>query len=62
MKTLTLRTRGEWRRWLERHHAKKSEIWLVFYKRATGRASISYDDAVEEAVSLLRAGKKLGLK
>ena len=50
MKTLTLRTRGEWRRWLERHHAKESEIWLVFYKRATGRASVGYDDAVEEAL------------
>jgi uncharacterized protein YdeI (YjbR/CyaY-like superfamily) len=33
-----------------RHHQGGSEIWLVFHKRHTGRPSIAYDDAVDEAL------------
>ncbi|NIT36137.1 MAG: hypothetical protein GTN49_06515 [candidate division Zixibacteria bacterium] len=33
----------------ERHRAK-TEIWLVFYKKASGRPSLPYDGAVEEAI------------
>ena len=36
--------------WLKEHYGSESEIWLVFYKRHTGITSISYDDAVEEAL------------
>jgi uncharacterized protein YdeI (YjbR/CyaY-like superfamily) len=49
-KTLYVKTRDEWRRWLESNHKKKSEIWLVYYKKHTGKPRISYDDAVEEAL------------
>src|SRR5713226_1945854 len=47
---LDARTREQWRRWLAEHHNSESEGWLVFHKRQTGRASISYDDAVEETL------------
>jgi uncharacterized protein YdeI (YjbR/CyaY-like superfamily) len=50
IKLLHVRTRHEWRRWLSRHHDSESEIWLVFHKLQTGAASLSYDDAVEEAM------------
>jgi uncharacterized protein YdeI (YjbR/CyaY-like superfamily) len=50
LKTLTVRSRDQWRRWLERHHASSREVWLVFYKRHTGRASVDYESAVEEAL------------
>jgi len=50
LETLDVRTRKAWRNWLEKHHAKKSEIWLVFHKRHTGVASLDYDDAVCEAL------------
>ena len=50
LKTLDARTREHWRRWLAEHHNSESEVWLVFHKRQTGRASIGYDDAVEEAL------------
>lgn len=50
IETLEVQTRREWREWLEEHHGAKSEIWLVFHKRHTGKPSISYDDAVEEAL------------
>jgi uncharacterized protein YdeI (YjbR/CyaY-like superfamily) len=33
-----------------KNYKKTNEIWLIFYKRHTGRPSIPYDDAVEEAL------------
>lgn len=48
--TLTVTTRGEFRRWLAQNHRTKEEIWLVIYKKASGRATIAYEDAVEEAL------------
>lgn len=42
--------RAAWRAWLEAHHATDTEIWLVNYKKHTGTPSVSYDDAVEEAL------------
>jgi uncharacterized protein YdeI (YjbR/CyaY-like superfamily) len=48
--TLEVRTRREWRRWLAAHHASHTEIWLVLYKRRTGVKSLTYNDAVEEAL------------
>jgi uncharacterized protein YdeI (YjbR/CyaY-like superfamily) len=50
IKTLEVQTRQDWRNWLQEHHGSESEIWLVFHKRHTGLKSISYDDAVEEAL------------
>lgn len=42
--------RLEWRKWLEENFDKKDEVWLVFPKKASGEKSISYNDAVEEAL------------
>ncbi len=50
MKTLHVTGRDEWRKWLEEHHKKEKEIWLVYYKRHTCKPRIPYDDAVEEAI------------
>jgi uncharacterized protein YdeI (YjbR/CyaY-like superfamily) len=50
MKTLRVRTLAQWRAWLRRHHAFESEVWLAFPKRHTGEASISYRDALDEAL------------
>ena len=41
---------SEWRQWLEKNHSTANNIWLIFYKRNSGTASISYDEAVEEAL------------
>jgi uncharacterized protein YdeI (YjbR/CyaY-like superfamily) len=48
--TLHVTSREEWRRWLADHHRERKEIWLVFHKKASGKPSVSYDDAVEEAI------------
>ena len=50
LSTLDVRSRQQWRDWLREHHDSVSEIWLVFHKRRTEEKSISYDDAVEEAL------------
>ncbi len=48
--TLDVRSRNEWRKWLEVNHASRAEIWLIFHKRHTGVTSLGYNDAVEEAL------------
>jgi uncharacterized protein YdeI (YjbR/CyaY-like superfamily) len=50
MKLLTVTGRAKWRAWLEKHHDTDSEIWLVYYRKASGKQRISYGDAVEEAL------------
>ncbi len=50
LKTLDARTLEQWRRWLADHHDSEPEVWVVFHKRHTGRASIAYEDAVDEAL------------
>jgi uncharacterized protein YdeI (YjbR/CyaY-like superfamily) len=36
--------------WLAKNHATVSEVWLVFHKKHTGKPTISYEDAVDEAL------------
>ena len=47
---LYVTSRYEWRDWLLEHHATRKVVWLLFYKKHTGKPNISYDDAVEEAL------------
>jgi len=49
-KLFEARTLAEWRKWLADNHDSESEVWLVFYKLASGRTSISYQDALDEAL------------
>ncbi len=49
-KPLYFKTRRQWRRWLEKNHAKKKEAWLLYYKKNSGKKSVSYEKAVEEAL------------
>ncbi len=36
------------RRWLEQHHASRNELWVRFYKKATGKPSITWPEAVDQ--------------
>ncbi|MBX2874228.1 MAG: YdeI/OmpD-associated family protein [Saprospiraceae bacterium] len=44
------KVRSEWRAWLEQNHTEKKEIWLRRFKKATGKACITYDELVEECL------------
>ena len=50
MKTYDAGTRKRWRAWLAKHHATESEIWLIFHKKHTGKPTVSYSDALDEAL------------
>jgi uncharacterized protein YdeI (YjbR/CyaY-like superfamily) len=49
-KTLYVTNRNAWRVWLAAHHATEKEIWLLYYKKQSGKPRIPYNDAVEEAL------------
>jgi uncharacterized protein YdeI (YjbR/CyaY-like superfamily) len=49
-RTLYITNRKAWRAWLAKNHAREKEIWLIYYKKHTGKPRIPYDDAVEEAL------------
>ncbi len=47
---LEVRSRAEWRAWLEQNHATSPGIWLVTWKKAAGPRHVSYEDIVCEAL------------
>jgi uncharacterized protein YdeI (YjbR/CyaY-like superfamily) len=44
------KSRKAWRAWLQKNHASSSGIWLVYAKKHTGIPSLTYSEAVEEAL------------
>ncbi len=48
--TLYVTNRKQWRAWLAKHHKTKKEIWLVYYRKDSGKPRLLYNDAVEEAL------------
>lgn len=44
------KNREEWRKWLEKNHKTAEEIWVIYYKKDSGKPRIPYDEAVEEAL------------
>ncbi len=50
MDTFYAKDREEWRAWLQEHHAAAKEVWLIYYRKATGKPRVSYNAAVEEAL------------
>lgn len=43
-------TAAAFRKWLERHHADTAELWVGFYRQASGRGGMTYLEAVEQAL------------
>ena len=43
-------TPGEFRAWLEENHETEPEIWVGYYKKATGKPSMTWSEAVDEAL------------
>ncbi len=42
----------EWRAWLDEHHRSRPGVWLVSWKKHTGRTTVDYDAAVTEALAV----------
>ena len=45
-----LSSRAEWRAWLTANHRSSAGVFLVSWKRRTGRPTVAYEEAVEEAL------------
>jgi len=50
MSEVTARDQAEWAAWLEANHETETEVWLVYWKKASGKESIAWADAVEVAL------------
>ncbi len=48
--TLYVTSPKDWRKWLKKHYKTEKEIWLVYYRKESGKPRIAYNDAVEEAL------------
>lgn len=47
---LPFKDSAEWRAWLAAHHAKTEGIWIRMYKKASGTASVTHEQALDEAL------------
>ena len=43
-------TAAAFRAWLEEHHETETEVWVGMWKRATGKQSVTWAEAVDEAL------------
>ena len=50
MKAFDAGSLQRWRDWLKTHHDSESEVWLIFHKKHTGKPSVAYKDALDEAL------------
>jgi uncharacterized protein YdeI (YjbR/CyaY-like superfamily) len=46
---------AEFRAWLEEHHDRETELWVGYYRKRVPKTSMTYPEAVEEALCT-RAG------
>ena len=43
-------SRQHWREWLQDNHGQKQAVWLVYHKKHTGTPSLTWSEAVSEAL------------
>lgn len=44
------KSQTEWRQWLKENHLSKPSVWLIFYKKKSKQPTISWSEAVDEAL------------
>ena len=50
MKVKFFKTPSDFRKWLAAHHASETELWVGFYKKDSGKASVTWPQSVDEAL------------
>jgi uncharacterized protein YdeI (YjbR/CyaY-like superfamily) len=48
--TFYAKDRAAWRKWLDKNHLTAPGVWLIYYKKGSGKTRVEYADAVEEAL------------
>ncbi len=41
---------SKFHQWLDKHHDRESELWVGFYKKQSGKPSVTYPEALDEAL------------
>jgi uncharacterized protein YdeI (YjbR/CyaY-like superfamily) len=41
---------SDWRKWLLKNHRKEKSVWLILYKKDSGKPSVQLADAIDEAL------------
>ena len=49
-KTLYAKDQRSWHNWLVKNSKSKKEIWIVYYRKSSGKPRIPYNEAVDEAI------------
>ena len=44
------KSQTEWRQWLEKNHQSKQSVWLIYYTKKSTIPSLSWSEAVDEAL------------
>lgn len=44
------KTKQQWRKWLVKNHQIKDAVWLIYYNKKSNKPTISWSDAVDEAL------------
>lgn len=50
METKAFKTAAEFRKWLAKHHAEIDGMWLQIYKKGSGKPTVTYAEALDEAL------------
>jgi len=50
IETVCPESRTDWRKWLEKNHQSKQSVWLVFYKKKSKKPTLTWSEAVDEAL------------
>lgn len=50
MKVKFFKTQSDFRKWLAAHHDSETELWVGFYKKDSGKTSITWPQSVDEAL------------
>jgi len=50
MEPTTVPTAEAFRRWLEQHHETAAELWVGYYRKATGKPTMTWQESVDEAL------------
>lgn len=48
--TIYPKSQKEWRQWLKKNHSSKQSVWLIYYNLKSGKPTISWSEAVDEAL------------
>jgi uncharacterized protein YdeI (YjbR/CyaY-like superfamily) len=50
LKPTFFRTPADFETWLEKNHAKATELWVGFYKKDSGKPSVTWPESVDQAL------------